>query len=208
MAWGNAMEIGGVTSVVLNRPTVTSTDNAAELYQLGRSGKNTTPRPEPRTWTSAVLFSKWRPNWSVPLEVPNKRPLTSADLKVKVVSLGNEWQVSDRSKDSLDSFLLKRSHSRSAPPTYSHSLQSSTPTNKRRLWRTRTRHSGHKGGPPLMRGLGINKNIPISDTKLMLGFRVDFISFHSSVDSSKLTRQRSRVPWILAWCLWSKASLN
>ena len=37
-------------------------------------------------------------------------------------------------------------------------------------------NTADKSGAPLMRGLNVNKNIPVSITKLMLGIRVDFIS--------------------------------
>ena len=39
-----------------------------------------------------------------------------------------------------------------------------------------------KSGPPLMRGLDIHMNSPVSVTKLMLGLRVGFISSHLIVD--------------------------
>ena len=39
-----------------------------------------------------------------------------------------------------------------------------------------------KSGPPLMRGLNVHKNIPVSITKLMLGIRVGFISSHLTAD--------------------------
>ena len=49
----------------------------------------------------------------------NKRCLTSHDLKALVEKLGDEYKVSSRSMDSLESFLLKWSDCRSALPTRS-----------------------------------------------------------------------------------------
>ena len=49
-------------------------------------------------------------------------------------------------------------------------------TNKRRQWRTRAEYHRLKSGPPLIRGLDIHKNNPVSITKLPLGLRVGFIS--------------------------------
>ena len=43
---------------------------------------------------------------------------------------------------------------------------------------SRAKHRRLKSGPPLMRGLNVHKNIPVSITKLMLGLRVGFISSH------------------------------
>ena len=43
---------------------------------------------------------------------------------------------------------------------------------------------GVKSGPPLIRGLDVHENIDVSDTKLMLGFRVYFIS--SDLAANKL----------------------
>ena len=59
---------------------------------------------------------------------------------------------------------------------------STTSTNKRWQWRTQAEHSRIKSGPPLMRRLGIHKNIPVSGTKLTLGLRVGFISSHLTAD--------------------------
>ena len=85
------------------------------------------------------------------------------------------WQVSGRSTASLDCLLSKWSDSRSALSTDSH---------------TSPRPSLTSGGndelvpnilksrPPLMRGLDIHKNSPVSVTKLALGLRVGFISSH------------------------------
>ena len=58
------------------------------------------------------------------------------------------------------------------------SHQSATPTNKLWQWRTQAEHSRFKSETPLMRRLGIHKNIPVSDTKLMLDPRVGLISSH------------------------------
>ena len=62
--------------------------------------------------------------------------------------------------------------------------QSTTLTNKRRQWRTRAEHSRLKSGAPLMRGLDIHMNSPLSVTKLTLGLRVGFIS--SQLTTNKL----------------------
>ena len=60
--------------------------------------------------------------------------------------------------------------------------QSTTSTNKQWQWRTQAEHSRLKSGPPLMRRLGIHKNILVSDTKLMLGLWVGFICSHLTAD--------------------------
>ena len=62
--------------------------------------------------------------------------------------------------------------------------QSPTRTDQGRQWRTRAEHSGLKNLPPLMRGLDIHQNTDVSDTKLMLGIRVCFIS--SDLTANKL----------------------
>ena len=46
----------------------------------------------------------------------------------------------------------------------------------------RAEYSRPKSLSPLMRGLGIHKNIPVSDTKLALVLRVGFITFHLTAD--------------------------
>ena len=56
--------------------------------------------------------------------------------------------------------------------------QSTIHINKLRQWRTRTEHCRLKSLPPLMRGLDIHKNSPVSVTKLTLGLQVGFISSH------------------------------
>ena len=48
---------------------------------------------------------------------------------------------------------------------------------------TRAKHRRLKSGPPLMRGMDIHKNIPVSVTKLMIGLRVGFISSHLTADT-------------------------
>ena len=45
-----------------------------------------------------------------------------------------------------------------------------------------TEHRRLKSGPPLMRGLKVHKNIPVSITKLTLCLRVGFISSHLIAD--------------------------
>ena len=82
--------------------------------------------------TLAVLLTKRGniPKRSVPPHgsKSNKRHLTSLDLKAKVTRLGDGWQVSSRSTDSLDCLLWKWSHSRSALPTDSHTSPALPPT--------------------------------------------------------------------------------
>ena len=60
--------------------------------------------------------------------------------------------------------------------------QSPTRTDRGRQWRTWAEHSGLKSGPPLMMGLDVHENIDVSDTKLMLGLQVCFISSDSTVN--------------------------
>ena len=110
----------------------------------------------------------------------NKRCLTSLDLKAKVVRLWDGWKVSDRLTACVDYLLSKWSDSRSALPTDSCTHQSTTLTNKRQ-WRTRAEHRRLESLPPLLRGLDIHKDIPVSVTKFTLGLRVGFISSHLTV---------------------------
>ena len=51
-------------------------------------------------------------------------------------------------------------------------------TKKRRQWWNRAEHRSLKNGTPLMRGLFISKNIPVSVPKPPLSLRVGFISSH------------------------------
>ena len=60
--------------------------------------------------------------------------------------------------------------------------QSPTRSDQGRQRRTRDEHSGLKSLPPLMRGLDVHENIDVSDTKLMLGLRVCFISSDLTVN--------------------------
>ena len=70
--------------------------------------------------------------------------------------------------------------------------QSTTITNERRQWRTRAEHRRLKSGPPLIRGLNIHKNIPVSVvTKLTLGLREGFISSHLTADKLFLVNTRA-----------------
>ena len=48
-----------------------------------------------------------------------------------------------------------------------------------------------KSGPPLIRGMNILKNIPVSVTKLTLGLRVGFISAHLTADKHFLVDPRA-----------------
>ena len=61
--------------------------------------------------------------------------------------------------------------------------QSPTRTDLGRQWRTRAEHSRRKSGPPLTSGLDVHENIDVSDTKLMLGLWVCFISSPAWLDS-------------------------
>ena len=64
-----------------------------------------------------------------PIRVKSKkRRLTSLDLKAKVVSYGDGWQVSGRSTDSLDFLPSKWSESRSALRTDLHTSPPPPPT--------------------------------------------------------------------------------
>ena len=69
--------------------------------------------------------------------------------------------------------------------------QSTTLTNKRRQWRTRAEHLRLNSVPPLMRILDIQKNIPVSITKLTLGLWVGFISSHLTADKLFLVNPRA-----------------
>ena len=60
--------------------------------------------------------------------------------------------------------------------------KSTTLTKERKQWRILAEHRRLESGPPLMRGMNIHKNIPVSVTKLMLGHRVGFICFHMTTD--------------------------
>ena len=111
-----------------------------------------------------------------------KRRLTSLDLNAKVVRLGDGWQVSCRSTASLDCLLSKWSDSVQISHANRLTHQSTTLTNERRQWWSRAEHCRLKSGPPLMRGMNIYKNIPVSVTELTLGHRVFFITSHLTTD--------------------------
>ena len=96
-----------------------------------------------------------------------------------MVSLGDGWQESGRSKASL---ACSQNDPTTDQPTSRLTHQSTPLTNKRRQWRTRAEHRRLKSEPPLMRGLDIHKNIPVSLTKLTLRLRVGFISSYSTAD--------------------------
>ena len=69
--------------------------------------------------------------------------------------------------------------------------QSITLTDKRRQCRTRAEHCRLRSGPPLTKGLDIQKNSPVSVTKLTLGLGLGFISSHMSVDTVFLGKPRA-----------------
>ena len=96
------------------------------LQQAGKLPRRTSHRNTTQkrgTITSAVLkkFRKHTQWVSAIIRVKsNKRRLASLDLKAKVVKLGDGWQVSGRSTDTLKCLLSKWSDSRSVLPTDSH----------------------------------------------------------------------------------------
>ena len=139
---------------------------------------------------------------------PWQSRLTSLDLTAKVIKLGDGWQMTSRSTDSLDCLLSKWSDSRSAFPTDSHTspppgqtrggsneLEPSTPDLRvdHHLWRDWT----------FMRTsifLTLNWCLAFEYTSLALTWQ--------RTNSSQLTRERSRVHRRWASCLRSKASLH
>ena len=134
--------------------------------------------------STGTLRRENMPNGSVPPKgsKSNKRRLTSLDMRAKLVRLGDEWQVSGRSTDSLDCLLSKWSYSRSALPTDSHTSPPPTSTNKWSQWQTRAEHRRLKNGPPLTRGLNIDKNTPVFVSKLMRDLQVGLISSYLTAD--------------------------
>ena len=109
--------------------------------------------------------------------------------------------------------------------------QSTTSTNKWWKWRTQAEHSRLTSGPPLMKRLGIYKNIPVFGTKLALGFDDQWLIIQRLIfgvlvialgltgkslsdltwqrtNSSQLTWERSRVHRRWASCLRPKACLH
>ena len=82
--------------------------------------------------------------------------------------------------------------------------QSTTPIYKCRQCRTRAEHCTLKSWPLRMRGLEINKNIPVSVTKLTLGLRVGW----QRTNYSQLTQERSLVHRWWVSCLRPKSRLH
>ena len=72
-------------------------------------------------------------------------------------------------------------------------LKSTTRMNKGTQRQIQTEHCRLKSGPPLTKGLGVNKNIPVPDTKLTLILRVGFISSHMRADKLLPVNQRANV---------------
>ena len=105
----------------------------------------------------------------------NKRRLTSLDLNAKVI---RRMAMSGISTDSLHGLLaIKMNRQQSAIPNGPHTSPPPPPTcgSNNEL---EPNTADFKCIPPLMRGLGIHKNNPVSVTKLTLGLRVGFISSH------------------------------
>ena len=90
--------------------------------------------------------------------------------------------ATERQINRLPGLLVTKSIWQQISLTNRLSNQSTTPTNKRRQWRSRAKHRWHKSGSPLMRGLYFYKNITDSVTKLTLGLQVGFISSHLTVE--------------------------
>ena len=161
--------------------------------------------------TSAVLLRKMRtiPYGSVPPSgsKSNKRRLTSPDLKAKVVRLGHEWQVSSRS--TLPGLLADKMIRQQISLTNKLVHQSTTPTKKRRHWRTRAGHRRPESGPSLMRELEIHKSIHVSVTNWRLASEyVSLAPTCQPTNFSQLTRDRWRVHRRWASCLRPKTRLH
>ena len=175
-----------------------------------RSRWNTTLRRRLRT--SAVLVRKLGniPKWSVPQQSykSNKRRLTSLHLKAKVVRF-DYLVVSERQINSLPGLLAVQIIWQKISLNNRLTHQFTTPTNKRWQWRTQAEQSRLKSGQPLMRGLSIHKNIAVSNTNLTVGLRVFSIALTwQQINSSELTRERSRVHRRWAFCFRPKACMH
>ena len=90
-------------------------------------------------------------------------------------SLADGWQLSGRSKNSMDCLLPKLSDSKSAIPTNSHTSPPPSPT-------SRGSYELKPNTADLTVYLSIHKTIPVSDTELTLGLRVGFITSHVAAD--------------------------
>ena len=90
--------------------------------------------------------------------------------------------ASERQVNSLSGLLAAKMIQRQISLTNRLTYRSTTLTNSSRQWRTRANHRRLMSGPPLMRGMNIHENIPVSVTKLTLGLQVGFISSHLTAD--------------------------
>ena len=90
--------------------------------------------------------------------------------------------ASERQINSLPGLLAVKMIQQQISLTNRLSHQSITLINKRQQWWTRVKHCRLKSGPPLIRGLYIHMNSPVSITELILGLWVGFISSHLTVN--------------------------
>ena len=107
----------------------------------------------------------------------------------KEVRLGDGWEVSQDQQAPWIAAIKMIREQISFANRLAH--QSTASTNKRWQWRTQAEHSRLKSGPPFMRRLCIDKNIPVSGTKLTLGLRVGFSSYHLTVNKLFRFNQRA-----------------
>ena len=92
------------------------------------------------------------------------------------------WTASERQINSPPGLLSVKIIRQQISLTNRLTHQSTNFTNKRRKLRTRAVHRRLKSGPPLIRGLYIRKNSPVSVTKLTLSLRVGLINSHLTAD--------------------------
>lgn len=137
-----------------------------------------------------------------------KKRLTLLDLKEEVVSLWNWRQVSGWSTDSVDGLLSNCSSNRSTSSADSHtSSQPSTISEENDELKLNT--ADRKSGPQIVRCLGVNKTVPIYDTKLAHCLSIDFCIYLSLAEDELLTtRERSQVHRRWAACFRSNAILQ
>ena len=107
--------------------------------------------------------------------------MISLDLKAKG-GRTRRRMVSELQINGITGLLTVRMTRQHEPYQPTHTPVHHPHYNKRRQWWTRAKHRRLKSGPPLMRGLDIYKNIPVSVTKLTLDLRVGFISSHLTAD--------------------------
>ena len=86
--------------------------------------------------------------------------------------------TSEQQINSLPGLLAVKMIRQQISPTNRHTYQSTALTTSGGNDKLEPNTADLMSGPPLMRGLDINKNIPVSVTKLTLGLRVGFISSH------------------------------